>query len=65
MKIIVNGDSREIASLTLDAALSELGYGNSTVATALNGDFISASARREATLAAGDRVEIVAPMQGG
>lgn len=65
MKIMVNGDSREIVSLTLDAALGELGYGNSTVATALNGDFISASARTEAMLADGDRVEIVAPMQGG
>lgn len=65
MKIIVNGNSRDIASLTLDAALDELGFGNSIVATALNGDFISASARAGASLTDGDRVEIVAPMQGG
>lgn len=65
MKIIVNGDSRDIASLTLDAALDELGFGNSVVATALNDDFISASARANAALAEGDRIEIVAPMQGG
>ena len=65
MKIIVNGDSREIAAATLDAALKELGFGNSVVATALNGDFIAANARLSAVLAEGDCVEIVAPMQGG
>ena len=65
MKIIVNGDSRDIASLTLDAVLNELGFGDSIVATALNGDFISASVRANVPLAEGDRVEIVAPMQGG
>ena len=65
MKIIVNGDSRDIASLTLDTALNELGFGDSIVATALNGDFISASVRANVPLAEGDRVEIVAPMQGG
>jgi sulfur carrier protein len=65
MKIIVNGDSRDIASLTLHAALNELGFGDSIVATALNGDFISASVRANVPLAEGDRVEIVAPMQGG
>jgi sulfur carrier protein len=65
MKIIVNGDSRDIVSLTLDAALDELGFGDSVVATALNGGFVSASARVNVPLTEGDRVEIVAPMQGG
>lgn len=65
MKIIVNGDSREIAVSTLEAALNELGFANSVVATALNGNFISSGARPATTLAEGDRVEIVAPMQGG
>jgi sulfur carrier protein len=65
MKIIVNGDSRDIASLTLDAALDELGFVDSVVATALNGGFISASARVNVPLTEGDSVEIVAPMQGG
>lgn len=65
MKIVVNGDSREIAAPTLEAALHELGYGDTIIATALNGDFVAASARPDAALAEGDRVEIVAPMQGG
>jgi sulfur carrier protein len=65
MKIIVNGDSRDIASLTLDAALDELGFGDSVVATALNGGFVSASARVNVPLTEGDSIEIVAPMQGG
>lgn len=65
MNILVNGDSRDIAARTLDAALSELGFGNSIVATALNGNFVSSTARAVAVLSEGDRVEVVAPMQGG
>jgi sulfur carrier protein len=65
MKILVNGDSREVAAPTLDAALSELGYGNSVVATALNGNFVPAQARAGAALSEGDRIEVLAPMQGG
>jgi sulfur carrier protein len=49
----------------LEAALSELGFGKSIVATALNGEFIATSVRAATVLAEGDRVEIVAPMQGG
>lgn len=65
MKIIVNGDAREIRASTLDAALSELGYEDSICATALNGEFIAKAARRDQRLLEGDRIEIVAPMQGG
>jgi sulfur carrier protein len=65
MKIVVNGDAREVAAQTLDRVLSELGYQDSIVATALNGEFVAKAARREQRLLEGDRVEIVAPMQGG
>jgi len=65
MKIIVNGDAREVKEPTLDAALEELGFGNRVVATALNGEFVSASARPSTSLEHGDRLEVLAPMQGG
>jgi sulfur carrier protein len=65
MKIIVNGDARNVREPVLDAALQELGFGDSVVATALNGEFISASARSSTSLEDGDRLEVVAPMQGG
>jgi sulfur carrier protein len=61
----VNGDSREVAACNLAAVLNELGYQNSVVATAVNGEFVSVSARTVAALSEGDQVEILAPMQGG
>jgi sulfur carrier protein len=54
-----------VRAARLDAALDELGYGGRTVATALNGAFVPAPARAATTLAEGDRLEVVAPRQGG
>lgn len=65
MKIIVNGDARELAATTLAQALEELGYAAAVVATALNGRFVASASRAAAALADGDALEIVAPMQGG
>ena len=65
MKIIVNGDAREIAAVTLTDVLAELGYRSGVFATAVNGQFIALGARAGLALADGDRLEIVAPMQGG
>ncbi len=65
MRIIVNGVEHELAAATLAAALKTLEYENATVATALNGHFVPARKREEAKLAEGDRIEIVAPRQGG
>jgi len=65
MKILVNGASREVAAPTLEAALLELGFRDRIVATALNGEFVAAQRRSGTELSDGDRVEILAPMQGG
>ena len=65
MKILVNGTWRDTTATDLASALEELGYGGSTVATALNGEFVPASLRSAAPLADGDRLEVLAPMQGG
>ena len=65
MKIIVNGQSLEVTATLLDAALGELGYGEARVATALNGEFVPKPARASTSLDDGDRLEILAPMQGG
>jgi sulfur carrier protein len=65
MKVVLNGDAREIAAANLDQALSELGYTDSSVATAVNGMFIPKAQRSSKLLDDGDRIEIVAPMQGG
>lgn len=65
MKILVNGEQAEVHSSNLKAALLELGYEKATVATALNGEFVSAKSRASVVIAEGDRLEVVAPMQGG
>ncbi|MEL0437452.1 sulfur carrier protein ThiS [Phycobacter sp. K97] len=65
MQIIVNAEPREIRAQTLDAALQELGFTSPAIATALNGQFVSRAKRVDATLTEGDRLEVLAPMQGG
>lgn len=65
MRIEVNGEVREIAATTLAQALVDLGWGEAKVATALNGEFVPAAARATQPLRDGDRIEVLAPMQGG
>jgi sulfur carrier protein len=65
MLLTVNGEPREIAAATLAEALVALDYAEAVVATALNGDFVPKRKRAETPLAEGDRIEIVAPRQGG
>ncbi|KIC13629.1 sulfur carrier protein ThiS [Leisingera sp. ANG-Vp] len=65
MKIIVNAKPHEVAGATLEAALQELGFTSPAVATALNGAFVARGKRGDVQLAEGDRLEVLAPMQGG
>lgn len=65
MRIEVNGEPREVAATTIAAALMELGLATARVATALNGTFVPRAARDTTPLTAGDRLEVLAPMQGG
>ncbi len=65
MKILVNGAWRDTGAPDLAGALVELGYADAVVATALNGEFVPAGARPDARLSDGDRLEVLAPMQGG
>jgi sulfur carrier protein len=65
MKIIVNGVKADVLACDLAAALEELGYGGAAVATALNEAFVPGALRASTSLSNGDRLEIVAPKQGG
>jgi sulfur carrier protein len=65
MKIIVNGSELELGVTTLAEALEALSYAGAVVATALNGHFVAARARETTRLTHGDKIEIVAPRQGG
>lgn len=65
MNIEINGEGVDVVATTLDALLAERGFAESGVATAVNGDFVPHTARASVTLRDGDRVEVLAPMQGG
>jgi sulfur carrier protein len=65
MTLLLNGAPQTVAASTLAEVLAELGFGGRIVATAVNGDFVPARKRAETALSEGDRIEIVAPMQGG
>jgi sulfur carrier protein len=62
---MVNGQPQETGARNLAELCAMLGYGDAKIATAVNGDFVPAANRVETALAREDRVEIVAPRQGG
>ncbi len=64
MKIVLNGEPREVRAETLSDVLQECGF-TGRVATAVNEEFVPSSQRVAHKLTDGDRVEVVAPMQGG
>lgn len=65
LRITVNGSEASVGSDRLDQVLDELGFSGATVATALNEEFVAKLARSETRLSDGDRLEVVAPLQGG
>ncbi len=65
MQIIVNAEPREVAGTTLSEVLDELGFAGPAIATAVNGGFVPRRDRPGRRLCPGDRLEILAPMQGG
>ena len=65
MRVIVNGEEREIAAGSVDALLSELEYEGTHFAIAINYDVLPKSRWAETRLQAGDEIEIITPRQGG
>ncbi|KIC47842.1 sulfur carrier protein ThiS [Tateyamaria sp. ANG-S1] len=65
MKIIVNGETVISDAPDLAALLVELGKSEAKVATSVNEAFVPKTMRSGHALHDGDRIEIVAPRQGG
>lgn len=65
MQILVNNEPHEIEGSSLADLLHELGFAGAVVATAVNGSFVPAGQRPARELREADRVEVLAPMQGG
>jgi sulfur carrier protein len=65
MRVIINGEAREIASMSVDALLGELDYEGTHFAVAVNYDVLPKSRWTETQLKNGDEIEIITPRQGG
>lgn len=65
MQVEMNGDMIETQAATLAGLITERGLVASSVATAVNGEFIPRGLRDHTPLTDGARVEILSPMQGG
>jgi len=65
MNIILNGKPILTEQTTLEALLSEQGYDDCVVATAVNQEFVAALDRATTQLIDGAQIDVVAPMQGG
>jgi sulfur carrier protein len=65
MRVIVNGEPREIASSSIDALLRELDYEGTHFAIAVNYDVVPKRAWAATLLKTGDEIEIITPRQGG
>ncbi|MBO9126562.1 MULTISPECIES: sulfur carrier protein ThiS [unclassified Rhizobium] len=65
MKLIVNGEAKEIAAATLEELLALMDYEGDWLATAVNGELVHREDRPTHSLNNDDRIEILSPMQGG
>lgn len=65
MRVIVNGEQRDIGATDVAALLGELEYEGSHFAVALNFDVVPKSRWAATALKAGDEIEIITPRQGG
>ena len=65
MRVIVNGEAREIAAARVDALLSELEYEGTHFAIAVNYDVLPKTRWSQTQLNNGDEIEIITPRQGG
>ncbi len=65
MRIIVNGEEKDVDGPGLGDVLRQCGYDNEHVATALNGEFVHRHLREDTRIRPGDRIEVVSPIAGG
>ncbi|MGY3692038.1 sulfur carrier protein ThiS [Bradyrhizobium sp. CCBAU 53421] len=65
MRVIVNGEQREISAVSVDALLAELDYEGTHFAIAVNYDVVPKGRWADTALKAGDEIEIITPRQGG
>ena len=65
MKIYLNGQAYDTQSQSLAELLRECQFDVDCVASAVDGAFVPRQRYSETALAAGQKIEVLAPMQGG
>jgi sulfur carrier protein len=65
MKLVVNGEEHHLDVTSLTDLLAALEYEGGWLATAVNGELVHREDRTDCRLAEGDRIEVLAPLQGG
>ena len=63
--IVVNGEPRDLAGLTVRGVLAELSMSDRGVAVAVNGDIVSRSQWDATTVEDGAVIEVVTAVAGG
>jgi sulfur carrier protein len=65
ISLTVNGEARVTRAQTLADLIAAEDFGETRVATAVNGAFVPVRARGDRQLESGDRIEILSARQGG
>lgn len=65
ISLTVNGEARVTHALTLADLIAAEDFGETRIATAVNGTFVPVRARSDHRLESGDRIEILSARQGG
>jgi sulfur carrier protein len=65
MRVIVNGEHKEIAAATVAVLLGEMEFEGTHMAIAVNYQVVPRSRWTETPLSDGDQIEIITPRQGG
>lgn len=66
IKVSINGEIKEIKEgITLKELLEELGYDKGGFAVAINVTFVPVDNYEQTMLHEGDKIDILAPVQGG
>ena len=66
INISLNNEPKQLAeNIALSDALVQLGFGETKVAVAINGEFVPRSTYKDRLLQANDQIDIVKPVGGG
>ncbi|MFC3152837.1 sulfur carrier protein ThiS [Litoribrevibacter euphylliae] len=64
MEVLVNGETKQVSSGTLQSLLQELAF-EGDFAVAVNSEFVPRSLYSEQVIQSGDQIDVLSPIAGG